>query len=71
MCKISLFDKISLVLVIIGALNWGLFGLLNVDVIHLIFSFSEMLVRAIYIFVGIAGINLIRFLICLTKGKVK
>lgn len=71
MCKISLLDKLSLVFVIIGALNWGLFGILNFDVINFIFSFSEVLVRAIYIFVGLAGINLIRFLVCLTRGKVK
>lgn len=71
MCKISLIDKLSLLLVIIGALNWGLFGLLNFDVIHFIFSFSEILVRAIYILVGLAGINLIRFLYCLTRNTVK
>ncbi len=71
MCKIGLLDKISLILVIMGALNWGLFGLLNFDLIHFIFNFSEILVRAIYIFVGIAGINFIRFLYCLTRNKFK
>lgn len=67
MCKISLLDKISFVLVIIGAINWGIFGLFNFDLVHFIFSFSDMLVRAIYIFVGLAGINMIRFLYCLNK----
>jgi uncharacterized protein len=67
MCKISLLDKISFVLVIIGAINWGIFGLFNFDLVHFVFSFSDMLVRAIYIFVGLAGINMIRFLYCLNK----
>ncbi|WP_150845516.1 MULTISPECIES: DUF378 domain-containing protein [unclassified Clostridium] len=67
MCKISLLDKISFVLVIIGAINWGIFGLFNFDLVHFIFSFSDMLVRAIYILVGLAGINMIRFLYCLNK----
>jgi len=67
MCKISLLDKISFVLVIIGAINWGIFGLFNFDLLHFIFSFSDMLVRAIYILVGLAGINMIRFLYCLNK----
>lgn len=67
MCKISLLDKISFVLVIIGAINWGIFGLFNFDLVHFLFSFSDMLVRAIYIFVGLAGINMIRFLYCLNK----
>jgi len=67
MCKISLLDKISFVLVIIGAINWGIFGLFNFDLVHFIFNFSDMLVRAIYILVGLAGINMIRFLYCLNK----
>ncbi len=67
MCKISLLDKISFVLVIIGAINWGIFGLFSFDLVHFIFSFSDMLVRAIYILVGLAGINMIRFLYCLNK----
>ncbi len=67
MCKISLLDKISFVLVIIGAINWGIFGLFHFDLVHFIFSFSDMLVRAIYILVGLAGINMIRFLYCLNK----
>ncbi|KEZ84822.1 MULTISPECIES: DUF378 domain-containing protein [Clostridium] len=67
MCKINLLDKISFVLVIIGAINWGIFGLFNFDLVHFIFSFSDMLVRAIYILVGLAGINMIRFLYCLNK----
>ena len=29
MYKLSLLDKISLILVIIGAINWGLIGLFN------------------------------------------
>lgn len=71
MCKISLLDKISFLLVIIGALNWGLFGLFNFDVVNFLFSFSTILVRAIYILIGLAGINLIRFLYCLTNKKLK
>ncbi|MBE6061629.1 MAG: DUF378 domain-containing protein [Clostridium sulfidigenes] len=63
----NLLDKISFVLVIIGAINWGIFGLFNFDLVHFIFSFSDMLVRAIYILVGLAGINMIRFLYCLNK----
>ncbi|MEW8993581.1 DUF378 domain-containing protein [Clostridium sp.] len=67
MCKISLLDKISFVLVIIGAINWGIFGLFNFDLVHFIFNFSDMLARAIYILVGLAGINMVRFLYCLNK----
>ncbi|MEG1255661.1 DUF378 domain-containing protein [Clostridium sp.] len=67
MCKISLLDKISFILVIIGAINWGIFGLFNFDLIHFVFGFSDILSRSIYILVGLAGVNLIRFLYCLNK----
>ena len=70
MCKISTLDKVSFILVIIGALNWGIFGLFNFDLIHFIFSFSQVITRALYILVGLSGINIIRFLYCLTHNKV-
>ena len=71
MCTISFIDKLSLILVIIGALNWGFFGLLNFDVLNIILGFSDILIRSIYIIIGLSGLNLIRFLYCLTKNSVK
>jgi len=67
MYKINLLDKISILLVIIGALNWGLIGLFNFNLVHFIFGFSSILVRLVYILVGFAGINLIKFIYCLKK----
>lgn len=67
MSKITLLDKISFILVIIGAINWGLVGLLNFNLIHFIFTFSDLIARTIYILVGLGGINVIRFMYCLNK----
>lgn len=62
MYKCSIFDKISFILVIIGALVWGIYGILGINIVNLIFgSFMPVLERVIYILVGIAGINLIVF----------
>lgn len=47
---------ISLVLVVIGALNWGLVGLFNYDLVAAIFGEMEPITRIIYVVVGIAGI---------------
>lgn len=64
MYKLSIIDKISFILVIIGALAWGIYGLTNLNIVHIIFgSISQILERIIYIMVGISGINLIRFII--------
>jgi uncharacterized membrane protein YuzA (DUF378 family) len=47
---------IALILVIIGALNWGLVGLLNLDLVAAIFGAMTVLSRTIYVLVGIAAI---------------
>ena len=52
----KVIDKIALVLIIIGAINWGLIGLFNFNLVYTLFEFSEMLQNAIYIIVGICGL---------------
>ena len=49
-------QKICLVFTIIGAINWGLIGLFNFNLVYTLFEFSEMLQNAIYIIVGICGL---------------
>ena len=49
-------QKICLVLTIIGAINWGLIGLLDFNLVATIFGSGSILEKIIYILVGIAGI---------------
>ena len=49
----KILQKICLVFTIIGAINWGLIGLFNFNLVYTLFEFSEMLQNAIYIIVGI------------------
>ena len=51
-----LLDTISLVLVIVGALNWGSIGLFGVDLVSSIFGVGSILSRIIFSLVGIAGL---------------
>lgn len=52
-----MLDKFSLVLVIIGALNWLLIGLFQFDAVAWIFGGqTALLSRIIYSAVGIAGL---------------
>ncbi|MGI6727366.1 MAG: DUF378 domain-containing protein [Anaerovoracaceae bacterium] len=54
--------NLALVLVIIGALNWGLIGLFRYDLIAAIFGGQLATIsRIIYLLVGIAGIYSISF----------
>ncbi|MDD2498962.1 MAG: DUF378 domain-containing protein [Desulfitobacteriaceae bacterium] len=56
-------DKTALILVIIGALNWGLIGLFGFDLVATIFGGqSALLSRIIYTLVGLAGIYAITLL---------
>lgn len=49
-------EKIALVFTIIGALNWGLIGLLDFNLVATLFGDGTMLSNIIYIIVGICGI---------------
>lgn len=47
---------ISYIFVIIGALNWGLVGLFNIDLVALLFGEMTLLARIIYIIVGVSAV---------------
>ncbi len=52
-----MIDKIALLLVIIGALNWGLVGVFQFDLVAYVFGGSaEVLARVVYSLVAIGGI---------------
>ena len=48
--------KSCLVLSIIGALNWGLVGLLNFNLVEYLFGDGALLTRIIYVLVMLAGL---------------
>lgn len=52
----------ALILMIIGAVNWGLIGLFNFNLVEAIFGDMTLLSRIIYILVGVAGIYGLTFL---------
>ena len=52
-----IIDKIALLLVIVGALNWGAIGLFSFDIVAWIGGgVTSLLARIIYIAVALAGI---------------
>ena len=54
-------DKIALVLIIIGAINWGLIGIFNFDLVATLFGDMSVISRIVYALVGLAGLWSIRF----------
>lgn len=52
----KIVDKIALVLIIIGAINWGLIGIFNFNLVDAIFGTMSVISRIIYALVGISGL---------------
>lgn len=52
----SILGWISAILVIVGALNWGLYGLFDFDIVNLIFGTFGWLATIVYVLIGLAGI---------------
>ena len=51
-----LINTLTLVLLIVGGLNWGLVGLLNFDLVAAIFGEMSPLSRIVYNLVGVAAV---------------
>lgn len=49
-------EKIALVFTILGAINWGLVGIFDMNLVTSIFGNMTMLTRIVYIIIAIAGL---------------
>lgn len=58
----KVIDTIALILVIIGAVNWGLVGLFEFNLVDTLFGSLSVISRIIYILVGISGLWSIKLL---------
>ncbi|MDD5181894.1 MAG: DUF378 domain-containing protein [Candidatus Nanoarchaeia archaeon] len=59
-------DLIALVLVIIGALNWGLYGLFGFDLVNFLFVQLikiNIIATLVYMLVGIAGLWMVYYVV--------
>ena len=52
----KIIDTIALILIIIGAINWGLIGFFQFNLVEAIFRDMTVLSRIIYGLVGISGL---------------
>ena len=56
-----MLDRIALILVIIGAVNWGLIGFFRFNLVSFLFGDMTLLSRIVYGIVGICGLYLLSF----------
>ena len=57
----KILNIISLALIIIGAVNWGLLGFFQLDLVAAIFGDMSVFSRVIYSLIGICGLYSISF----------
>lgn len=55
-------DRLALIVVIIGALNWLSIGLFRYDLVGSIFGATSLITRTVFTIVGIAGLYSISLL---------
>ncbi len=55
--ELTLLDKIALILVIVGGLNWGLVGINpSYDLVMLLLGFMPLLAQLVYLLVGVSAV---------------
>ena len=59
MNSLKIIDWVSLVLVIVGGLNWGLVGALKFDLVEFLLGSIPVLVNVVYILVALASVYLL------------
>ncbi len=52
----KILDYTALILVIVGAINWGLIGFFSFDLVRVLFGDMSLLSRIVYALVGISGL---------------
>ena len=52
----KVIDIIALILIIVGAINWGLIGIFNFNLVETLFGGFSVISRIVYILVGISGL---------------
>ncbi len=57
--RFNTLDWIAIVLVIVGAINWGLVGLFGFNLVSVLFGGVPVLESIIYVLVGLAGLYMI------------
>lgn len=52
-------DWVALILVVVGALNWGLVGLFDFNLVEYLFEAWPVVMKVVYVLVALAGIYLL------------
>lgn len=68
--KMSIIQKIALAITIIGAINWGLIGMFDFNLVEYLFGIKSVLSRVVYIIVFITGLFNIALLFLRNRHRI-
>ncbi|MBS3818913.1 DUF378 domain-containing protein [bacterium] len=69
MSKLNFLDWICMILILIGGLNWLLWGVFDFNLVAAIFGTLSVISRIIYILVGVSALYVLIFLLPKTGKK--
>lgn len=55
----KVLNLITFVLVVLGAINWTLFGVMGVNIVGSVFGSSEILLKLVYFLIGLSGMYML------------
>ncbi len=67
--KMNIIDWIAWILLVIGGLNWGLYGAFEFDLVATIFGELSVLSKIVYILVGVSALYVLLTIGSKTKSK--
>lgn len=62
MAKLNFLDWICMILIVIGGLNWLLWGIFGFNLVAAVFGAFSIISRIIYILVGVAALYVVIFM---------
>ena len=66
----KLLDAAALTIAIIGAVNWGLIGFFDFDLVAFLFGSMSWISRIVYALVGLSGLYLLTFYLYLSDNPI-
>lgn len=69
MRELKELKQVAGVLVLVGAINWGLVGLMNLNLVSALVGAGSTIEKIVYILVGLSGVYLAWEMFVNPKGK--
>lgn len=66
--KMNALDKLCILLVVVGGLNWGLVGAFDYNLVDSLFGAGSALSRVVYVVVGLAALQVLYKAVVMMKS---